>query len=403
MTDNVLNIVDNRNTIMRKGYDVIVVGGGIAGIAAAVSSAREGASTLLIEKQINLGGLATTGLINWYEPLCDGEGNKIIGGVAEEMIKLSIKYSFENLPAKWGGEGKNSIHYDRYATRFSPTVFSLALDEYVIDSGAEIKFDTLATCPVKSGDTIIGVLTETVEGKEFYPCKILIDTTGDASVSMRAGIPTELGDNWLVYVCHTLEDKAIEAYTENRDMPALRKWMSCGGDMNGNGNIEGVPKQVMTDSISENNFILTSKKHIFERYKNKYKNKNGNDIMTLPTMPQYRKIRRIIGEYTFTGSQEERFSDSIGFVGDFRASGKRYQLPFSALYNKSVPNLLTAGRIISAAGDGWEIVRVIPVCALTGQAAGTAASLLLANDMNYDSIIAKLQKKLIKTGILIDN
>lgn len=116
MTDNALNIVDNRNTIMRKGYDVIVVGGGIAGIAAAVSSAREGASTLLIEKQINLGGLATTGLINWYEPLCDGEGNKIIGGVAEEMIKLSIKYSFENLPAKWGGEGKNSIHYDRYAT-----------------------------------------------------------------------------------------------------------------------------------------------------------------------------------------------------------------------------------------------------------------------------------------------
>ena len=78
-------------------------------------------------------------------------------------------------------------------------------------------------------------------------------------------------------------------------------------------------------------------------------------------------------------------------------------MPFSALYNKSVPNLLTAGRIISAAGDGWEIVRVIPVCALTGQAAGTAASLLLANDMNYDSIIAKLQKKLIKTGILIDN
>ena len=110
MTDNALNIVDNRNTIMRKGYDVIVVGGGIAGIAAAVSSAREGASTLLIEKQINLGGLATTGLINWYEPLCDGEGNKIIGGVAEEMIKLSIKYSFENLPAMgWRREKLNPL------------------------------------------------------------------------------------------------------------------------------------------------------------------------------------------------------------------------------------------------------------------------------------------------------
>ena len=69
-------------------YDVIVVGGGIAGIAAAVSASREGANTLLIEKSINLGGLATGGLISWYEPLCDGEGNQMIYGIAEELIKL---------------------------------------------------------------------------------------------------------------------------------------------------------------------------------------------------------------------------------------------------------------------------------------------------------------------------
>lgn len=394
-----LNTDDRREVIIRDGYDVIVVGGGIAGVSAAVSAAREGAKTLLIEKQINLGGLATTGLISWYEPLCDGSGEKVIGGIAEELIKLSIKYGFENLPEKWGGEGKNQIHYDRYATRFSPTAFSLALDGYVTESGADIKFDTLATFPVKEGNIITGIITETVEGKEFFPASVVIDATGDASVSKRAGIPTELGDNWLVYLCHMFDDTAINSYIKNKDMAALRKWMACGGDMNGKGNIPGIPIQRMNGSSDENNFILSSKKHFFEIYKKR--NKNENEIMMLPFMPQYRKIRRIIGESTFYGEENKRYEDSIGTVGDFRFPGKRYQIPFSALYNSRVPNLLAAGRIISASGDGWEVARVIPVCAVTGQAAGTAAALANADTTDFEGIIKKLQCKLTDYGFLI--
>lgn len=90
---------------MKASYDVIVVGGGIAGVAAAVSASREDSGVLLIEKGCNLGGLATGGLISWYEPLCDGEGKQIIYGIAEELIKLSAKYGFDNLPEKWGGDG----------------------------------------------------------------------------------------------------------------------------------------------------------------------------------------------------------------------------------------------------------------------------------------------------------
>jgi flavin-dependent dehydrogenase len=65
-----------------KSYDVIVAGGGIAGVAAAVSAAREGRSVLLLEKQVNLGGLATGGLISWYEPLCDAQGHQVVFGIA---------------------------------------------------------------------------------------------------------------------------------------------------------------------------------------------------------------------------------------------------------------------------------------------------------------------------------
>ena len=76
---------------IKESYDVIVVGGGVAGVAAAVSASREGSRVLLIEKSFNLGGLATGGLISWYEPLCDGAGKQIIYGIAEELIRLSGK------------------------------------------------------------------------------------------------------------------------------------------------------------------------------------------------------------------------------------------------------------------------------------------------------------------------
>lgn len=146
-------------------YDVIVVGGGVAGIAAAVASSRNGAKTLLMEKSCMLGGLATAGLISWYEPLCDGEGKQMIYGIAEELVKLSIKYGFENLPAKWGGQGINPIHYDRYATRFSPGIFALALIEYLEENGVALRFDTLATYPDVEDGICKGILVETVGGR----------------------------------------------------------------------------------------------------------------------------------------------------------------------------------------------------------------------------------------------
>ena len=104
--------------------------------------------------------------------------------------------------------------------------------------------------------------------------------------------------------------------------------------------------------------------------------KGNFDIMTLPTMPQFRTIRRIVGKTDFNAIDGETYSDSIGNCGDFRPDGigKHYQIPFGALYNESFPNLIAAGRIISAPqGDGWEVARVIPTCALTGEAAGRAA------------------------------
>ena len=91
--------VEDKRSIACKGlYDVIVAGGGIAGAAAALAAAREGVKVLLIEKSVMLGGLATIGLISWYEPLCNQQGKKIIGGISEELLRLAIKYGPDDLP-----------------------------------------------------------------------------------------------------------------------------------------------------------------------------------------------------------------------------------------------------------------------------------------------------------------
>lgn len=357
-------------------YDVIVVGGGIAGISAAVSAARAGSKVMLIEKSINLGGLATNGLISWYEPLCDSKGTQMIFGIGEELIRLAVKYSFDNMAKCWGGSNENG---HRFTTFFSPTVFAAALDGYVTDSGAKLRFDTYATYPVMEGGHCTGVICESVGGREFFGAKVLIDATGDASICDRAGMPTVLGDNYMSYVAHYINKEIIEEYMQDGKQHKVRKWLWCGSDRIGNG--QESRKMIKVDSADVvTDFVMEGKRNLIQKVKEW--NRDEFDVMTLPSMPQLRKIRRIVGAEDFNAIDGETFENSIGNCGDFRehGAGKHYQIPYGALYNPDFDNILACGRIISAPdeGDGWEVSRVIPVCALTGEAAGKAAAFAVA-------------------------
>lgn len=364
---------DKRPVAVNPERDVIVVGGGIAGIAAAVSASRCGADVLLIEKGVQLGGLATVGLINWYEPLCDGEGTQMVYGIAEELIRLAVQYGMDNLPEEWKcGCGKQTS--ERYASRFSPTIFSMALDEYMEENGAAVRLDTLVVSPVMEGNLCRGILAESIGGREFFPARAVIDASGDAVVCQRAGMPVETGENFLTYSAHGIRPgDAIRYLTSGKTVELRRKWWSVGADLNGQGHPEGM-KMFRGDTADEiTEFVLTGRKMLFEKIKNEPK--EDREILTLPGMPQLRKIRRIVGAYTFDGSEEgQEFPDAIGSCGDFRTRGRRFQLPRRILYHEDFSNLFACGRIVSASGDGWEITRVIPVCALTGEAAGRLAA-----------------------------
>ena len=119
------NYIEHNNIPVWGEYDVIVVGGGVAGVSAALAAKRNGCKTLLVEKSVMLGGLATLGLIAIYLPLCDGRGRKVIGGIAEELLQLAIKYGYDNLPPEWE-KGCNRVETRRrYMTIFHRPNLSL--------------------------------------------------------------------------------------------------------------------------------------------------------------------------------------------------------------------------------------------------------------------------------------
>ena len=117
----------------------------------------------------------------------------------------------------------------------------------------------------------------------------------------------------------------------------------------------------------------------------------------LPTIPQVRMTRRLNGRYVMNVTEmHKHFADSVGKFGDWRKRGPAYELPFSVLTGKKVDNLLCAGRCISVTDEMWDVTRVIPVCAVSGEAAGTAAA-MFSDFSNAD--IASLQSRLTENGV----
>jgi hypothetical protein len=99
-------------------------------------------------------------------------------------------------------------------------------------------------------------------------------------------------------------------------------------------------------------------------------------ISTIATIPQIRMTRKIIGEYVLTYDEEHKyFEDSIGMIPNWKKRGPIWEVPFRTLYSKAVKNLIVAGRCTSVNETLWDVMRVIPCCAVTGQAAGIAAAM----------------------------
>lgn len=382
-------------------YDVIIAGGGVAGVSAALAARRNGCSTLLVEKSVMLGGLATLGHVVIYLPLCDGRGRKIIGGIAEELLHLSIKYGYDNLPFQWREGGSVMEEQARYRTVFNAPAFAVALDEIMMDAGVDLLFDTCFSMPVIEDGYCKGIVVENKSGRTAYAGSVVVDTTGDADVLYRAGAQCVESDNWLSYWGYQTDMKRIDEALTTRDLVKLVGIMALGGDCTGRGTPDGARKYRGTDAQEVSKFILEGRKLVREQLINK--GREEHCVLALPGMAQYRTTRRIQGLYELQPDDVyKRFDDSIGCTGDWRKAGPVYEIPYRTLISTGLHNMITAGRTIAALGDAWEVTRVIPTAALTGQAAGTAAAIAVQQKCPIEDVgIQLLQQQLSADGVMI--
>ncbi|MBO5308623.1 MAG: FAD-dependent oxidoreductase [Lentisphaeria bacterium] len=364
-------------------YDVAVAGGGIAGVAAAIQAARSGARTVLIEKTILWGGLATSGLINVYLPLCDGNGKQVSFGITEELLRASLKYGPGDIPENWQNE-KNGQERKRFISVFQPAAFVLSMDEMLQEAGVDVWLDSVVCAAVTENNRITALEIENESGRIRLSAKQFIDASGSAVLARRLNMPLETTANYLSTWVLQFKDGSFD--------------MNYGA-VYGDGN----PTQIFSDELLETvglsqkklselefhgisgrqvtQYIMESRRYMRAYYQYHYEKGLGDRKslypVKLPIMAQYRKICAIHAKTVMRDGEDwMQVPDSIGLVADWRRAGSVWEVPYSSLYSEEGPeNLLFAGRCMGAVGDAWEVMRVIPSAAVTGQAAGLAAAL----------------------------
>jgi succinate dehydrogenase/fumarate reductase flavoprotein subunit len=405
---------------IEKVYDVLVVGGGIAGIAAALEAARSGLHTALVEKTILWGGLATSGLVPVYMPLCDGGGRQVTFGIAEELLEWSIKYGPGHIPAGWLDEKQEE--YDtrfknlytqgkldiRYATIFSPVAFAWGLDEVLYESGVDLWLDTLACQPMMVGNRVTGVEVENKSGRIAIRASCVVDTSGDADIAYRAGAPCEEQGSFPSYLGqYTSLALAREAVADN-SAERLVTYHNAGANEFGQDYPEGARKYAATSGKDVTQFIMESRR--VAREKMGAQQRLGGDTSrenmypaSLPTMAQFRMTRRIAGHETVYAKQRNQYCEnSIGIIADCRQTDALWEVPYGSLVPQKVENLLVAGRCTSAEGHAWQVTRLIPAAALSGQIAAIAAALAIRDKTSPDRLAIKdIQKAAEDRGFVL--
>lgn len=371
-------------------YDVVVCGGGFAGIAAALAARRAGAKTLLLEKEYILGGLGTAGLVTIYLPLCDGCGTQLSYGIAEELLRLSISKGYEaEYPKEWLENGtKEERISHRFRVRYNASMFAILAEKLLLSEGVEILYGTYVCDTSVEDGKITHIIVENKSGRQAIETKSVVDCTGDADVCKLSGESTaehkkgNILAAWYYFEKDGKFDLAMHGFCDGDGVKMLENRYYKG--------LDGKELSEMT---------FSSHNSVYNHFLESGELSENHMLANIATIPQIRMTRRIDGLYVMDESENGKsFDDSVGMFGDWRKAGPRFELPFSTLHGKRIKNLSVAGRCISVTDPMWDITRVIPVCAVSGEAAGTAAA--MTDDLlNID--IKALQKKLCENGVKI--
>ncbi len=438
-------IEDSREVEVKGEYDVLVIGGGPAGIAASIAASQTGARTLLAERYGFLGGMATAGMVGSFCGFftTGREQKRIVGGIANGLL--------ERLKERGGLSEKGASRVDpRIASlRYDPEVFKLVTEEFATRAGVDLLFHTFAVEIVweQKGYRLAGVIVENKSGRSAFLGKVIIDTTGDGDVAFRAGVPYEIGDERGRPQALTTMFRMIHVDVENmrgltlqavkEKLGEAKKTFEYGfervdGIINAglpqgivSANIISVPNLVATDAADLTKAEIEGRRQVFEyvrAFRNVLPGFERAEVSSIATQVGIRETRRILGEYMLHEREilEGKKSDDAIALGAWpvelhdpetkiirweflEKEDDYYTIPLGCLIPRGVENLLVAGRCISATHVAQASTRVIAQALAMGEAAGVlAAQSAESKTAPREVSVEKVRRKLKDRGALME-
>lgn len=414
--------------------DVVVVGGGPAGLAAAVAAARNGVKVLLLERYGYLGGMASGGMVVLLDDMCDRRG-QTVAGIAQEIVDRMVAAGGAVTPpleecfkqdielwwrwARWGFEdfyARTTPRPTTYGASFDPECWKQVSFDMTAEAGIALRMHSWFARAIVEGGRVRAVVAETKAGRQAIAGRVFIDATGDGDVFASAGTPFVHGTYMLTLV-HRLAAVDVERVIgferehpqEAREFNAAVKriiggswdfwwlrtprpgivWCNC-PHLHG---LDGLSVENLThlEVEARRRFVhavawLRSHMPGFEQ------------AYILDGAPQagVRQTRLLEGEYVLTKEdvvERRRFADVIG-------RGRDYFMPYRCLLPKGIGGLLVAGRCFSATPEAQKLSREIPPCMVMGEAAGTAAAMAVQAGVEPRAIdVPALQRRLLAQGM----
>lgn len=368
--------------------DVLVVGGGSAGIAAAVAAARSGADTWLVEGSTTLGGLATFGLINLLLTLDDGAGNQVVAGLCQETVDRLAARGAAHFPepAAWNVEDPAAVDHwrqwgliwgfpeaVRYSVAFDPESFvDVALD-LLGAAGVRLRFMTWFAAAHMVDDRIDAVVVESKSGRQAIRPAVVVDATGDGDVFAAAGAAFEqvAVPPYLWFRAGGVDTSAAMAggiwFRTTGDGRVLVPWGPDGE------RVDACDAEQLSDALVRCRIGARAEFQRLRRDVPAFASAYLDDYARFLGVTE---SRRLVGDHVLTKEEgDATFPDTVARTGHWTRRGVVFEVPYGALKTQAVANLLVAGRCISTTRYVHQATKEIPAAMATGEAAGVAAAM----------------------------
>ncbi len=422
--------------------DVLVVGGGPSGTAAAIAAARTGAEVVLLERANHLGGLSTGGLVIWIDRMSDWSGQQIIQGMASDLLDRLPKDAVAGPPrGLWGKADETTAAYWRERTAafhgivtWSPTIdpenLKLASQEMVLESNVHLVLHAWGSVPLMEGNRVAGAIFESKEGRMAIRAAVTIDCTGDGDIFHRAGAAAEddVDTNDIHHCVNTAWMFGGVDMPRWIDFKTARKDDFAAFMERGRGACDGLFERPFVSwrddvalfmgprlagysavNVEDQTEVEIRSHRLMARHLDVYRAhapgfENAFLMLSAPQLG-VRHARRLVGLDRVTRDDWPTGAvrpDEIGVSPSLSPKFPNISVPYGCLVPTAMDGLLVAGRAISCDATSHSFLREVPQCWMTGQAAGVAAAMAVAQNVAPRNVaIGRVQNELRRQGAFV--